>query len=525
MKEITIRKKYLIFPVNTYGKCKRVKFSLKDEAVYRLQIKLDAFSPDFFAYVDMSRFMGETLSIDIAPYVEVEIGESDTMDIPNLYREPMRPTVHFTTKNGWLNDPNGLIWLDGTYHMFYQHNPCEPNWENMHWGHATSPDLLHWTEHDPVLHPDNGGLMYSGSAILDTENLLGLQVDEHPVPLLFYTSTKPFVQNIAYSTDGFRTVHKYKGNPVLPRIIHGNRDPKVVFCEELNAYVMALFLKGQNNETYALLKSKNLVDWVEIQRIEMPGENECPDFFCLRAPNGEKKWVLMGARNRYLVGDFKRGRFVPCQSILGLQYSSRDYAGQTFSNMPDGRVVRMTWDRWTLHTPPFSGQMGVPMELRLEQKESTYLIVVHPIRELETLVQGNVEMEDVILGEEPTAIPLEDQAVWIKLSGHYESDGILSLQIFGIPLSLDFDKGCLIGEKNKELAPISLFRDRFEMQILVDRCSTEVFLDGGRVFSCLSEPAYVPDRNLPTLSLRSTRPMTLNRLTVSSLASIHEAKT
>ena len=169
--------------------------------------------------------------------------------------------------------------------------------------------------------------------------------------------------------------------------------------------------------------------------------------------------------------------------------------------------------------------MGVPMELRLEQKESTYLIVVHPIRELETLVQGNVEMEDVILGEEPTAIPLEDQAVWIKLSGHYESDGILSLQIFGIPLSLDFDKGCLIGEKNKELAPISLFRDRFEMQILVDRCSTEVFLDGGRVFSCLSEPAYVPDRNLPTLSLRSTRPMTLNRLTVSSLASIHEAKT
>jgi sucrose-6-phosphate hydrolase SacC (GH32 family) len=406
--------------------------------------------------------------------------------------------------------------------MFYQHNPCEPNWENMHWGHATSDDMLHWTEQDLVLHPDEGGLMYSGSAILDQDNLLGLGDGVNPVPLLFYTSTKPFVQNIAYSTDGFKTVRKYEGNPVVPRIIHGNRDPKVVFCEELNAYVMALFLKGESNETYALLRSDNLTEWTEIQRIEMPGENECPDFFFLRGPDGEKKWVLMGARNRYVVGDFKRGRFVPCQSILGLQYSSRDYAGQTFSNMPNGRVVRMTWDKWTLHTPPFSGQMGIPMELNLEKWENTYLVTVRPIEELQSLVCRSDSYENLEIGEETTTLSLEDRAVWIKIHGEYAPTGSLFLQIFGISLTLDFERGSLLGEKNRELAPISLFRNRFEMQILIDRCSTEIFLDGGRIFSCLSEPAYIPDRNLPHMTLKSTAPMKLAELTLSSLRSIHE---
>ncbi len=520
MKEITIQKKYLIFPVNTYGKTKRVKFSLKGETVYRLNVKLDAYEPDFRAYVDMSRFMGETLTLSIDPYVETEIGESDTLDLPNLYREPMRPTVHFTTKNGWINDPNGLIYLDGVYHMFYQHNPCETNWGKMHWGHATSSDLLHWEEQDIALYPDEGGNMYSGSAILDERNLLGLQTSDKPVPLLFYTSTEPFVQNIAYSTDGFKTVHKYRGNPVVPRIIHGNRDPKVVFCEELDAYVMALFLKGSGNDNYALLKSKNLTDWTILQEIEMLGENECPDLFFLRGPEGEKKWILMGARNRYLVGDFKQGKFIPCQSILGLQYNSCDYAGQTFSGLPDGRVVRVTWDRWTLHTPPFAGQMGIPMELGLEKRGDMYLITAHPIEELNTLVRHTHTEEAVVVSEEAKLLPLENRAVRIELRGAYPKEGILSLQIFGIALSLDFDRGIFIGEKNKELSPISLFKDRFELDLVIDRCSAEIFLDGGRIFSCLSEPAYIPDRNIPTLILNASHPMTLDALRVSSLESI-----
>ena len=113
MKEITIQKKYLIFPVNTYRKCKKVTFSRDGKAVYRLNMKLDSIAPDFFAYVDMSRFMGERLTLTVDPWVEVSIRESDTMDLPELYNEPMRPTVHFTTKNGWINDPNGLIYLDG----------------------------------------------------------------------------------------------------------------------------------------------------------------------------------------------------------------------------------------------------------------------------------------------------------------------------------------------------------------------------------------------------------------------------
>ena len=130
---ITVTKKYLIFPVNISADMRRVCMNINGETVYALNLAIDNENPKFNAYIDVSRFMGNELSISVSPETELSVRESDTMDIEGLYSEELRPQAHFSTKNGWNNDPNGLVYLDGTYHMFYQHNPGSPKWENMHW--------------------------------------------------------------------------------------------------------------------------------------------------------------------------------------------------------------------------------------------------------------------------------------------------------------------------------------------------------------------------------------------------------
>ena len=172
--KLEIKNKYLIFPVNTLSTKKALTFKINGETVYELNIKLDNGNPNFYAYIDVSRFIGQTMDIFVAPEMKLEFREADEMNIENLYCEPMRPQVHFTTKNGWINDPNGLVYIDGVYHMFYQYNPTEPNWDNMHWGHAVSSDLIHWEEKDVALFPDERGVMFSGSAVMDYKNILNL---------------------------------------------------------------------------------------------------------------------------------------------------------------------------------------------------------------------------------------------------------------------------------------------------------------------------------------------------------------
>ena len=134
--KLRIKHKYLAFPVNTYASEKLLILSDSSSEDYKLNIRLDNISPNFTAYIDVSRFMGEELSIASEPKMDICFEEADTMDITDIYKESYRPQIHFTTKNGWINDPNGLIFVDGKYHMFYQHNPCEPRWGNMHWWHA-----------------------------------------------------------------------------------------------------------------------------------------------------------------------------------------------------------------------------------------------------------------------------------------------------------------------------------------------------------------------------------------------------
>ena len=201
------------------------------------------------------------------------------------YQEKLRPQFHFSPKKGWTNDPNGLVCYKGEYHLFFEHNPFDVKWGNMTWGHAISPDMVHWTQIENALEPDKMGTMFSGSAVVDWDNTAGFQKGEEKTIVLIYTAAggsnpeskgQPFTQCIAYSTDRGRTFTKYAGNPVVPNIVGSNRDPKVTWHAPTRQWILTMFLDGS---TYRFLASPDLKKWTMLQDISVPKTSECPDFF------------------------------------------------------------------------------------------------------------------------------------------------------------------------------------------------------------------------------------------------------
>ena len=245
--ELKINKKYLNFPVS--HKQERAKMTFKSEGKPDLSvvIRLASGEADYWVFKDVSDLKGKTIRIS---YEGDEKGLSKIYQDDfiaghdSLYRETNRPQFHFTTRRGWINDPNGLIYHDGEYHLFYQHNPYERDWENMHWGHAVSKDLIHWEELPDALYPDHLGTMYSGSAVTDYENTAGYNRDNVPVMIVAYTAASPDkqVQCIAYSLDNGRTFTKYPENPVIDSKHSWNsidtRDPKVFWYEPEQKWIM-----------------------------------------------------------------------------------------------------------------------------------------------------------------------------------------------------------------------------------------------------------------------------------------------
>ncbi|MEE1017907.1 MAG: glycoside hydrolase family 32 protein [Acutalibacteraceae bacterium] len=516
--KIEIKNKYLVFPVNSLATVKQLSFKNANKTVYSLEIKLDNYYPDFYAYIDVSRFIGHMLDISVSPEMKPEYLTADEMDIYNAYNESMRPTVHFTAKNGWINDPNGLIYLDSTYHMFYQYNPAGTEWGNMHWGHAVSSDLLHWREKDIALFPDERGTMFSGCAVLDENNLLHKNDGDKKTALLYYTTTSPFCQNISYSTDGFDTIKEYEGNPTVPYIEHGSRDPKVIFCDELCCYIMALYV---TDDVYCILKSDDLANWSELQRFHMSGENECPDIFPLTADDGQRKWVFIGAHGLYFIGDFDTGKFVPKQEILPLHYDDTAYAAQTFSNLDNGRIVRMMWDRWNLPASGFNGQMGIPTDMSLSKVGDKYYLQAAPIREIESLYSNTNRYESVNLSTDcKFCADLEDSAYLFNIKGGQYDCGKVELNVFGKAIRLDFYKNEIaIGDEH---APISVICGGLDLKVVVDRCSIEIFADGGKIMlTCVNSDSFC-DRNLPYFVMKSDFEAVIDSIEIHSLKSIWE---
>ncbi|MCI8386977.1 MAG: hypothetical protein HFE63_00730 [Clostridiales bacterium] len=465
--------RYLLVPVSKAAPVTKVRLYDGERFIIDLNARVDFAAAESVFYYDLSPYYG----IDMT--VSHESGKSFGFSAkkPEFPSESVRPMLHFSAEQGWLNDPNGMVFYEGKYHMFFQHNPLGCDWGNMHWGHAVSEDLINWTELGDVLYPDELGDMYSGSAIIDSDNLLGLKENEHDTLLLYYTAAGnnrelnagvKFTQCLAYSTDGAKTFHKYAGNPIVPHIKGENRDPKVIRDPESGVYIMALYLEG---DEYALLTSENLIDWKLLQTLSLPGDNECPDFYPLTDSDGTRKWVLTGAHDCCIVGDFdiEHGFYNFSQpSKFGFV---KAYAAQSLHS--GERRIRFSWNQFTgIPSKRFNCEMSVPCEMSLSNGSLRIL----PAREVnaafnEKEVYEAMPSQGVKLN---TSTPCKLE---LSLSSFNES---VNIKLCGNDIKLDAAGG-MVSVSGRSM-PLCIDNGRVNIIVIADRYGIEIFDGEGRMF-------------------------------------------
>jgi len=406
------------------------------------------------------------------------------MNSQTLGDELGRPQYHFTAHSGWINDPNGLVFFKGEYHLFFQHNPFGTEWGNMTWGHAVSKDLIHWEQLDHALHPDSSGTMYSGSAVVDHENTSGLGTAGQPPMVLLYTAAgnqspaskgQPFTQGLAYSLDG-RRFSKLASNPVLDHIEAENRDPKVVWHQPTNRWIMALYL---NEDRYALFSSADLKHWERCDSVSMPGASECPDFFELPVKGDPKSryWVFWSANGRYRLGRFDGARFTPSTEPIDSNFGPNCYAAQTYSDAPKGRRIQIAWMQGGRYPGmPFNQQMTVPREITLIKTKEGPRLAIQPVAELSKL-RSKTLMNKRDLAVRELAIPCSTDLVELRLQ--WTRDQSLAIKFNGQEIRYEAaDRSLLALGRKVQLRGESPVLD---LVLYFDRTSLEVFADGGLV--------------------------------------------
>lgn len=491
-RSITIEKPYLNFPVKTGGPMRRVSVLVNGEAVRSFDIELADGQPDFWAFLDTTPFLGKTVKVSVNKLPENSTGlssidQSEQTKLPNLYQEPLRPQFHFTSRCGWLNDPNGLVFYKGEYHLFYQHNPYGWNWGNMHWGHAVSADLVHWKELPVGLYPDEHGTMFSGSAVVDWNNTAGFQSGAEPALVAMFTAAgNPFTQEIAYSNDRGRTWTKYEKNPVLAHIAAENRDPKVVWFAPDKKWVMALYL---DHSDYALFSSADLKTWQKLSDVNLPGDAECPNFFQVPLDGDAQntRWIFFGANGVYLVGKFDGQKFTPETQPQRLHNGNCWYASQVYSDIPqsDGRCILVPWGRLPdgeiFRGMPFNQMMGLPVELTLHSTRSGAALAVNPVRELQSLrgTTHAIDPQPLTPGNNPLE-GISGECVEIEAQIAPGEAKQISFDVRGVPVVYDVaaQKISCLGSQ-AVLAPKD---GEISLRIFVDRVALDIFGGGGSLY-------------------------------------------
>lgn len=512
--------KYLVFPASHHAQNKRIRFYIDDQLVYDFVMALDYDTPDYEFHLNVERFKGKNVHVECDPDMDVVIRKDDCKN--DGYDGKYRPYAHFTAKRGWLNDPNGLTLYNGKYLMFFQHNPVACTWENMHWGYAVSDDLIHWQEKEIALYADEEGTMFSGSAVIDTRNVSGLKTNENDVLLLFYTCAgstseaskdKPFTQNLAYSTDGGETFIKYSKNPLIRQIAGGNRDPKVIYHQPTDQYIMVFFLE---NHEFTIHTSKNLLDWTEAQRLTLPDDAECPDFYPLAVDGDESntKWVFIAASDRYFIGSFDGQQFIPESEQKQLNFGNNSYAAQSWSDVPDRRI-RTAFATVVIPGQPFGSVMNVPQEMSLKSVNGELRLCAEPVKEIERLYATKTSFTQVkVDSATPFCHRINSKCCDISLKVECRASWELSL--FGLPITYDAVRGEL--KCQDKTAPVQGCDGFVELRMIIDTVYAELFADQGSVFMGMT---YVQDSNLNKLRITSDA-AEIEKLTIAEMGRFWE---
>jgi fructan beta-fructosidase len=472
--------------------------------------------------------------------------------------EPHRPLIHFTPKEKWMNDPNGMVYHDGTYHLFYQYYPGATVWGPMHWGHATSTDLVNW-QHQPVaLYPDTLGYIFSGSAVVDKDNTAGFGKNALVAIFTHHDTTGERAgrnnyqtQSIAYSTDNGKTWIKYAGNPVLknPGIVDF-RDPKVMWYEPQKKWVMTLAAKDR----ISFYSSPDLKSWSKESDFgEKSGAHggvwECPDLFTLDH-NGKKVWVLIvnlnpggpngGSATQYFLGDFDGKTFTPSHTdTRWLDYGPDEYAGITWSNTGDRKIFLGWMSNWLyankVPTEKWRSAMTIPRDLKLKQAGNVVLVASTPSKELMKILSKPISVQNLKI-ENSLDLSTKIRQVSIPCRIDLVMDKAADLSIV---LSNDMGEEVVIGfdqtanqyyiDRTKSgkvdfhkdfaarhVAPRFTTESKMDMTLVIDVASVELFADDG--LSVMTE-IFFPNKPYNKIHLRSADGAVIRKMNYAQLKS------
>ena len=524
---INTNQRYLLLPVEEVMPDVRVSMIVNNKEVNVADVRLAVNRVDYFVPLDLSDYAGKNILLKfklgsndpirgkLSAVCCKEMKLSDTFDTGN--REKFRPTYHFSPLYGWMNDPNGMVYKDGEYHLFYQHNPYGSKWGNMHWGHAISKDLINWEHRPDAITPDALGTIFSGSAVVDTDNTAGFGAGA--IVAIYTQNSDRQVQSIAYSTDNGRSFTKYENNPVLTSDARDFRDPKVFWHKETQRWIMLLAV-GQEMQIFS---SSNLKDWAfESSFGEGQGAHggvwECPDLFELPVDGtNEKKWVLLcnlnpggpfgGSATQYFVGTFNGKEFVnesPSQTKW-MDWGKDHYATVTWSDAPDNRRIAIAWmSNWQyandVPTSQYRSPNSVPRDLSLFTVDGETYLQSAPSPELLALRDVSKKRSFKVNGTRTIKemIPGNDGAYEIELTIENQHADVIGFRLYndkGEEVDMQYDmkekKFSMDRRKSGDVGfnenfpmltwtAIESGKDELKLRLFVDKSSVEAFGDGGR---------------------------------------------
>ena len=493
-REIEVKGKYIRVPIHN-GKRSSIAIKVGDVRVHNLGGHV-ATSPDeihWWAHLEMDEYVGKKAKVTIigdgAKTINLIDSSNERKDAKTLYKEDLRPRFHFSQKEGWSNDPNGMMYYDGEWHLFWQCNPAgKIHWANMYWGHAVSKDLLHWEELNHALRIDGGkdrenrhrsmanGSCYSGGGFVDINNTLGMQKGKDKTLLVTFTDTA-IGESLAYSTDKGRTWTYPKSNPLIK---HRGRDPKLFWYEPEKKWVIAVYdmntknKEGKNVHGIAFYESKDLKEWTRTGAA--PDYFECPEIFELPVDGDKKKmkWVLLGADAKYAIGTFDGKTFKADEDKKRGGFPGV-YAGQCFSNTPDGRVIYIGWCR-ALDIPApaaFTQGFTLPVEFTLKTTKDGIRMFTNPVEEIAKLRGEKIANASNLKPGKAFSLESKDQ----------EFDIVLTLKKHG-------KRGLvtvIIGDTEAvHVTGCDFYGDTGKVRVLVDRTTIEAFKDGGARYTLQS---------------------------------------
>ena len=518
--ELTISKRYLYFPVKytqaTGGK-NRVQVIVDGTIVREFDMDLSD-APDWYAHLDMSAWKNKKATLKVMNIPDNSkalnlVTQGDKLwNADKLYSEPLRAQLHFSPRCGWNNDPNGLVYADGEYHMYFQHNPYSWEWGNMSWGHATSTDMVHWVEQPIAIYPYKyGDTAFSGGAVVDKDNTSGLKTGNNSLIVATYTSTGRG-QCLVYSNDKGRTFVEYQGNPVITKAV---RDPRPIWYEPGKHWVVTVYDEDGADKYINFFTSPDLKTWNYQSRVK--GFYECPDLFELQS--GENKlWVLTGASSDYMVGQFDGKIFTPQTAMLKGHLGKGYYAAQTFTNEPKGRVVQIGWLQTRTQNMPFNQGMSLPNELKLKQTTDGPRLTWTPVPELNSLRKKSFSVGSITLkpGEGNPLSKVADELLELRADFEPGDHTTTNFSVRGIIISYNSTKEELSVNGVNVHAP--LLNGHQQIIVYADRTSLEVYASEGLVY--VPMPVFPKEENRSIIVSVTGGPVKFNSLDAYQLKSI-----